>query len=149
MKKHYKTILFINNLLILSLLGCDWFFNTEVSFETYESFSSKGIDVMLNNYGLYLIIYIACMLIYLISIIRNRYLPLYIIDIILIITFTIYPLGVFGGIGAAIENPAMVKTIYGDLLAIGYYLAVLLLILNIILLTYFRPKMKNYFCHQM
>lgn len=149
MKKHYKTILFINNLLILSLLGCDWFFNTEVSFETYESFSSKGIDVMLNNYGLYLIIYIACMLIYLISIIRNRYLPLYIIDIILIITFTIYPLGVFGGIGAAIENPAMVKTIYGDLLAIGYYLAVLLLILNMILLTYFRPKTKNYFCHQM
>ncbi len=149
MKKHYKTILFINNLLILSLLGCDWFFNTEVSFETYESFSSKGIDIMLNNYGLYLIIYIACMLIYLISIIRNRYLPLYIIDIILIITFTIYPLGVFGGIGAAIENPAMVKTIYGDLLAIGYYLAVLLLILNMILLTYFRPKMKNYFCHQM
>lgn len=149
MKKHYKTILFINNLLILSLLGCDWFFNTEVSFETYESFSSKGIDVMLNNYGLYLIIYIACMLIYLISIIRNRYLPLYIIDIILIITFTIYPLGVFGGIGAAIENPAMVKTIYGDLLAIGYYLAVLLLILNMILLTYFRPKIKNYFCHQM
>ncbi len=149
MKKHYKTILFINNLLILSLLGCDWFFNTEVSFETYESSSSKGIDVMLNNYGLYLIIYIACMLIYLISIIRNRYLPLYIIDIILIITFTIYPLGVFGGIGAAIENPAMVKTIYGDLLAIGYYLAVLLLILNMILLTYFRPKIKNYFCHQM
>lgn len=149
MKKHYKTILFINNLLILSLLGCDWFFNTEVSFETYESSSSKGIDVMLNNYGLYLIIYIACMLIYLISIIRNRYLPLYIIDIILIITFTIYPLGVFGGIGAAIENPAMVKTIYGDLLAIGYYLAVLLLISNMILLTYFRPKIKNYFCHQM
>ena len=149
MKKHYKTILFINNLLILSLLGCDWFFNTEFSFETYESSSSKGIDVMLNNYGLYLIIYIACMLIYLISIIRNRYLPLYIIDITLIITFTIYPLGVFGGIGAAIENPAMVKTIYGDLLAIGYFLAVLLLILNMILLTYFRPKIKNYFCHQM
>lgn len=139
MKKHYKIILFINDLLILSLLGCEWFINLEFSPYTYESFNAKGIDMMLNNYGLYLIIYIACILIYLISIIRNRYLSLYIIDIILIIAFTIYPPVVFG-IGPIIENKWMIRVIYENVLSIGYYLAVLLLISNIILLTYFRKK---------
>lgn len=139
MKTNCKIILFTNILLILSLLGCDWFFNLEVSFDTYEPYNAKGIDMMLKDYGLYLIIYIACMLIYLISIIRNRYLSLYIIDIILIIAFTIYPLKVFG-IGAAIENTYMIRHIYENFLAIGYYLAVLLLVLNMILITYFRKK---------
>ena len=139
MKKWQKTTLIINLLLILGLLNANWYSHTGINYDDYSPEASSGIDVFTGSCCLYLIIFVILMIVYIYHVMKENYTGIYFVDIIMAVMFTLYPVFLFG------MNSVNIKLVLSNFTvfyAYGYYLAILLLVINVIAAICFK-RMKT------
>jgi hypothetical protein len=91
MKKNLKMILFFWNLLIVLILPLKWYYWTKFDSTTYQALGHTGFAAFGEFGYAFTLIFIAYMIYYCYSLIKNIFMNLYLCDIVLIFTFTWFP----------------------------------------------------------
>lgn len=135
MKNSKKMLLLILNLLIVLILPLHWYSMTKADPMTYQLLGHTGFAAFREFGYAFALIYLACMLYYGYSLIKNIYINLYVCDIVLILIFTLFPsfrgwpLGTFG-----IEQTIQ---FYG----VGYFAAMGILFMNLVGVIFYHRFM--------
>lgn len=132
-----KIVLFLINFLMICILPINWYHNTELDFEHFPNYNATGFTVFTSFGYAYTLFFIACMTYYLISLIRNISLNLYVCDFVMILGFSLYPY--YHGWYISIAGVKGVVSCFG----LGYYLAVGSLVLNMIGIIFFTKIIKK------
>ena len=120
-------------------LNANWYSQTGMSYDDYSPEASSGIDVFTGSCCLYLIIFVILMIVYIYHVMKENYTGIYFVDIIMAVMFTLYPVFLFG------MNSVNIKLVLSNFTvfyAYGYYLAILLLVINVIAAICFK-RMKT------
>ncbi|OUP84387.1 hypothetical protein B5F07_07955 [Lachnoclostridium sp. An169] len=135
MRQKQKVTILINYLLVVCLLGFDWFIKTDYDFEAYSLGNTTGVEMVTDFYFIYGILYFVGTLLYIYCIMKNIFVALYIIDIFYIILFSLYPvfkLGLF-----YLQN---LKFEFIQFYGLGYWSAIILYLINLILIRWCTKK---------
>jgi hypothetical protein len=119
-------LLLVWNLLIVLILPLKWYELTKYDSLTYKALGHTGFAAFGEYFYAFTLFYIACMLYYCYSLMKNIFINLYVCDIFLIFLFTWFP----NFRGWPIFQFGLEESIpfYG----IGYYLAIGILLMNLI-----------------